>query len=386
MPVHVIVLNPVRADSFGGAERVLLEFLSRLDRERYRPIVIVSGDGKFSRAVKDIDIEVEAIPVLTGTPAINPNQLDYFLFILRCLMGIPFLIAKLLRFPASLVHTNSRGGHIAGGIAAKILGLPVVMHFQDHPSHAKFYNWLSAYFAHRVIAASRATEDWLTQGRWSLASKIQVIHAGVDTVCFHPEANGENLKELLGIEKSCFPIIITVGTLEPRKGQLDIIRAIAIVRDTYPNLRLLIVGQELVPNSYFPLLQSQTIDNRLEEQVVFLGWREDIPQLMAASDIMALATLRDPYPTVVLEAMAAGLPVITTRAGGSIEIVREGSTGLLVQFNDHQEMAQALLLLAANPERMRAMGRAGRQQVERYASLKTFADALQHVYQQVLEV
>jgi glycosyltransferase involved in cell wall biosynthesis len=259
------------------------------------------------------------------------------------------------------------------------------MHFQSHPAHHGYYCALAKACAQAVVVASQATGDWLCQSApGQLSGKLHALRAGVEAERFHPRVSGASVRAELGLAE-CYPVLVTVGSLEARKGHLDLVNAAAFVRRTYPHVRLLIAGEELEPGTFRRVLSEHIAGLGMDGHVEILGRRDDVPELLAATDLFLLGSLKDPYPNVVLEAMAAGLPVVATRSGGSTEIVVEGQTGLLVDPGDPEGLAEAIRSVVADPNTLQAMGSAGRARIEREGSWKAFARSMEGVYRLVSE-
>jgi len=149
--------------------------------------------------------------------------------------------------------------------------------------------------------------------------------------------------------------------LNPIKDQLTLLEAVRIVVDREPSFRLTIVGDGPRRNELHELSQKLT----LGDHVVFLGERNDVPQLMARADLFVLSSLQEGLSLTLLEAMASGLAVIATDVGGNRELVTPGQTGFLVPSRSPERLAAAILDLLARPDAVRSMGKQGRALVER---------------------
>ena len=161
-------------------------------------------------------------------------------------------------------------------------------------------------------------------------------------------------------------VIAYVGRLVREKGVLDLLEAIALLRERVPGIRLVVIGDTLASDRGRGV-QSQIRDliakHGLEKNVVFLGFREDVPSLFRLVDVFALPSYREGMPLVILEAMAAGKPVVTTNVRGCREEVVNGVTGIVVAPRDPRSLSEAILSLLVAPERAKAMGLAGKAHV-----------------------
>lgn len=168
-----------------------------------------------------------------------------------------------------------------------------------------------------------------------------------------------------------------MSVLREGKGIEVLLDAIPAVLADHPDARFVIVGDGPLREA----LEARAVD-RVVDRVTWTGFRRDVPELLAASDLFVLPSLGDAYPTVLMEAMAAGLPVVSTRVGGIPEIVEDGRTGRLVPPGDAAALAKAISGLLDSPGEREALGRAARAEAERRFSTKTWVERLGEVYEQ----
>jgi glycosyltransferase involved in cell wall biosynthesis len=204
---------------------------------------------------------------------------------------------------------------------------------------------------------------------------------------FNPRRDGTTVRAELGLGPGV-PLIGVVGRIAHWKGHKLFLHAAARVRESLPETRFLIVGDAVTSGDHrlkeelFQLVQVLG----LEEAVIFTGVRSDVPEVMAALNILVLPSeLPEPLGRVVLEAMATARPVVATRQGGPLEIVVDGETGYLVPPRDPQLMAEAILSLLQAPERARMMGRAGRTRCEQRFTVERTCRDIVHVYEAILQ-
>jgi glycosyltransferase involved in cell wall biosynthesis len=210
------------------------------------------------------------------------------------------------------------------------------------------------------------------------APKIEVIYSGTDTARFHPGVDGRAVRVELGLTDSHF--LITQIGVRSRKGNDDAIDALARLRAAAPHARLLIVGARR-PAS----LEARAAARGLGDLVRVLGYREDIPEILRASDCCVDASWAGQGLTGTLrEALAVQTPVVATALEGNPELVMDGVTGLLVPPRDPGALADAILRLAADPERARAMGRAGRELVLTRFSTEVKVERTEALYRRLL--
>ena len=176
--------------------------------------------------------------------------------------------------------------------------------------------------------------------------------------------------------------VVLVGRISPWKGQDVFIKAAAMVLKQFPNCRFRIVGSALFgEDALLGQLQQLAASLGVSEQIEFMGFRKDIPEIISASTLVVHAsTVPEPFGQVIIQAMAAGKPVVATRGGGVLEIVEDGVSGLLVAMKDVDAMARAICEILADPVRAKQMGEAGRARfLERFTIEKT-VEAVERIY------
>jgi glycosyltransferase involved in cell wall biosynthesis len=217
--------------------------------------------------------------------------------------------------------------------------------------------------AHRIVANSRAAADRLRR-EGVPASRIRVVHNGIERPSIEPARTVRPVRRA-----------ITVANLRAEKGHDVLLEAIRLL-DTGA-LTFDIVGD----GPCRAALEAQARALGLADRVHFLGHREDVPALLAGSDLFVLPSRTEAFPNSVMEAMAAGLPVVATRTGGIAELVDDGVTGRLVDVGDARGLARSIGEIAASPAAAARMGDAGLSVVEaRYsvpAMVRGFADIIQ---------
>jgi glycosyltransferase involved in cell wall biosynthesis len=294
----------------------------------------------------------------------------------------------------SLVHAHTPfAGSIISGLAGKLAGVPVIIHahLQDNWSNnllIRTYQSLLNYWTNKncydaIIAVSHQVKDALIAEGFDFR-KFHVVHNGT------PIVNGENLdskilRSKLGIPHD-IPIVIHVGRLCKSKGQYLLLKAAANLHEQGQKAVYLIVGKDLEQNgAYLHYLKDMAEELQINHSVYFLGYRTDIPQLLALSDLFVLPSDAEGLPLVILEAMAAAKPVIATSVGGVAEIVIHQETGLLIPPEDVSALADAILWMIENPESAGLMGSKGLEIVQASFSVEKMQQEVFSIYEQVLE-
>jgi len=184
-------------------------------------------------------------------------------------------------------------------------------------------------------------------------------------------------------------VVTLVGRVSERKGQTLLVRAVGLLPPALrQRVRVLIVGDVFRGNEEAKdRVAEETVRTGLEKQVMILGFRSDIPAIMAASDVVTIPSLLpESAPTVALEAMAASRPVIASSVGGLPEIIADGITGLLIPAGDAEELAAALTATLENETMRTGMGRAGRRRLEEVFGVAAFEDAINGAVERAVDV
>jgi glycosyltransferase involved in cell wall biosynthesis len=232
--------------------------------------------------------------------------------------------------------------------------------------------WLMRRFDH-LIAVSHATKaEMVTAG--VAASNISVIHNAIDTEAWSLGKATADLRKELGLGHA-FPVIGYVGRVMPEKDLDTWLRAAALVADRHPTARFVLVGEGRDGTTQRHL-QSLAAALGIASYVTFAGYRDDLLPAYASFDVFMLTSRREGLPNSILEAMAMGLPVVTTDVAGAKELVLDGQTGFVLPQGDVHGLAQAALALVDNDSLRLRMGQTGRERVDREFS---FTQRLQHI-------
>jgi glycosyltransferase involved in cell wall biosynthesis len=301
------------------------------------------------------------------------------------LRSITRLAALVAKEQPSILHTHLPRADMAGA-CRRLLHPSVPWVCSIHDIHDKSWagRWMLPLFnviwrrADRVIAISHAVEDWLVKERAVPAAKISVVHYGIEPGRFSSAQS--DLKRQWALAGRL--VIGAVGRLEPRKGHDGLIHAVAALKRELPDVCLVIAGPD--PWGYGKALDSLIDRLDLRNNVRLVGFQSDIPAFLGAIDVFAFATQSEGFGQVVIEAMAAGKPVVASKIAPLTEIVREGETGLLVSPDDPQDIADGVAWLFAHPEQAREMGRRGRERVDNHFSAGKMAEETLLLYNRVL--
>ncbi len=375
------------AAEIGGAEKSLVELIAHIDRERFAPVVLhVPGaewlryaEGAGARLVPRLpqsDLYDEKRDELGGGAVVGLRRM------LAATGPVAGLYREIGAIAPDLVHTNSTKMHLLAGAAARLRRLPVVWHMRDLMTQPGARSWLARAVRRirpEVIAISQAVAGQFD----GLPCRVHVVPNGVPLQDFHPGEPREGLREEIGLPDGA-PAVCVVGRLTPWKGHQVLLRAWASVVRAAPDARLLVVGEVAFwEDGYEDELRSLAADLGIEDGVLWLGFREDVADLLRLSDLLVLASIDEPFGRVVIEAMATGLPVVATDSGGVPEIVVDGETGLLVPPERPEPMADAIVQVLGDPSRAGTMGEAGRRRAVELFDVRRVARQVGEIYRDI---
>jgi glycosyltransferase involved in cell wall biosynthesis len=236
---------------------------------------------------------------------------------------------------------------------------------------------------HQIALTPEECNDYLSL-RVSLPSNTSVIHSGVDLHRFSKGAKQRAKKRKeLGI--SPYSLLVGyVGWLIPIKGVTYLVSAMAKVAEKYPKSLLVLVGKGDDKGEEEIKLKEQAERAGLEDKVHFLGWRSDVDEIMGCFDIFVLPSLNEGMGRVLVEAMAAGLPIVASRVGGIPDLVKHGKNGLLVPPADASALENDISVLLEDKEKRKRMGEAGKKMCGPY-SAEAMVEQIDDLYTELLE-
>ncbi len=378
------------SDDLYGADIMLLQVVTGLDRALFTPIVILPEDmqhvGLLSAELTARGIECIHLPIaIVRRRYLKPTGILPFL---GSFVRGTLAVRRLARERnVRLIH-GFTFAVIAAPLAAFVLQLPLVMHAHEillrPKALRKLLHFVNVRRSNRVICVSEATRQNIVEDQPSAAERILVIHNGL-----RPSTpSGRTVAELraeLGVPQDK-PLVGMIGRISPWKGQEVFLEAAALVVAENPDCHFISIGGVFDNETqHMERLQQLHQKLKLESIVVLHDFISDARDMLGAFDLfVSPSTSPDPFPTVILEAMSAGVPVIATAHGGPLEMVVDGETGLLVPPSDAAALAGAINALLRDPVRRHEMAQAGRVRLQECFSLRPFLDRVQNVYTTVL--
>lgn len=361
----------------GGAQQNTLFCCGHHDRTRYAVSLGFGPGGVLDEEAERLtDVDLHRFPRLKREvrPSDDAAFLAEFAVFLR-------------KRRVDVLHTHSSKAGILGRFAAALARVPVVVHtvhgwgfhdFQRAPVRAAYVllERAAARTTDRLIAVSVENRDRGLAEGIGTGSLYRVIRSGIDAREFGaPTRPRAETRRSLGLPEDA-RVVLTVGNFKPQKAPLDFIRMAAEVRRHSRDAWFVMAGDGELLEASGRLARELGVADR----IVFAGWRRDVPDLLHAADVFALTSLFEGLPRSVLQAQAAGLPVIATRAGGTPEAVQEGISGHILAPRDVSGFASRVVELLTDPDRARAMGEAGKARLGREFDIRVMLGQVEDVY------
>lgn len=373
------------SSEIGGSDVCLLRLIQGLDHGAYRALVVLPSDGPLVAPLRSAGAEVAFVPMMQLR---SVRSLSYqTAYLIRFWPAVRGLVALFRKQGVELVHTNTLYVAYASW-AARLLGIPHVWHLREIPSVPRPVRRLAAglvvALSERVIVMSDAVAAAMAKRH----PRIEVIPDGIDLRVFDGRRSTPKIRDEQGIDADA-PLVGFVARLDPWKGAHVFVRAAAEVARACPRARFIVCGGELPGHAGYALeVKRLAAELGLDQCLRFTDWTygpERIPEVMADLDLLVHASVEpEPFGLVLIEAMASSRPVVASRAGGPVEIVADGTSGLLVTPGDHRELAAAILKLIDDPAWARGLGRAGRRRVEKYYALRDQVRRIEALYEAIL--
>lgn len=343
----VKLLYLINSFDVGGAEKAMVRILSKLDRDKYdvKVTALKRGSGRLLREMRHLNIPFEILEIRNLVDILKIIKLGQLISDFN-----PDLLV------CSLFHSS-----ILGRIVGRMLRVPIIVNWEHSTNLGsglrRFLRNITCPLVDKVLCDSNAVEKEIKNSLGLCRDKTVVVPiGGLDVEEFG--APGEEMSDMASIG--------SVGRLLKEKGYDVLLQAFKEVSEKHSNVTLSIAGDGPELESLLGLRK----ELGLSRQAHFLGFRDDVPDLLSSWDIYVQPSRWEGLCITVIEAMASGLPVVATNVGGIPESVVDGKTGFLVHAGDMQELAEKINLLIENPRLRRKMGSEGRDLIRKNYSLK----------------
>ncbi|MFO0773263.1 MAG: glycosyltransferase [Nitrospiraceae bacterium] len=358
------VLHISSSSGPGGAERVACALAASLDSTQYRSLVALFRPGW----LKD-QCDARGVP----TTVLSAEGFLHWKWMRDC-----YRLVK--RERVDLIQAHEFDAIVHGWVVAKLAGIPLVATI-----HGKVYFWEKARrrWAYKIasgsatfVAVSQDLKRFVVETVGIPDTRVAVIHNGIDPRLLDVSTvDRAAVQRDLGIPEGNL-VVGSVGNLYPVKGHTYLLDAIPSVLKHCPNTTFIFAGRGELEGA----LKEQARSLGIEANVKFLGLRQDIPNLLAAMDVFCMPSLSEGLSIALLEAMAAGKPVVVTNVGGNPEVVLNGKTGLLVEPQSGRELATALTQVLSDAVMRQSFAKAGKQRLVDDFSIAPMAAQYQQLY------
>lgn len=361
--------------TFGGGERGFSQLSNALDKERYNIFIACSPGGELENRIKNIDVQIKFIDFR--------RQINSKIFI---------ELMKIIKDEnIHIVHSVGSRADFYARLAGKIAGAPIIIstlamfaeRFDTDPLRKALYiifDRFSERFVDTFIVVSEALKHTLHTRHHIDKRKIVRIYNGVELDLYSPHVKySESVRNEFAIEDTT-PLVGTIGRCIYQKGFEYFLLATPIILRKYPDVKFILVGDGPLRAQLENMAQRLGIAN----SIIFTGFRNDIPRILAEMDIFVLSSVLEGLPRVVMEAMAVGKPIVATDIEGIREELDHGQEGIIVPSRNPPALAQGIMELLINRDKAKEMGLRARKKAERLFSLKETVKNIDSLYQRLI--
>lgn len=296
------------------------------------------------------------------------------------LLAVGRLVCFFRQFKPDVVHLQGSHAHVLGGIAGRIAKVPLIIlsRRMDNPIIGALARFKYHHFYDHIISVSDGVKKVLT-GIGIPPDKITTVHSSVHDSLWQRTGDGDKIRREFGL-KSDDKVITILAHMEPRKGYDTLLDALPLILTKVPTAKVLAVGD----GSYRRIVENRVHEMNLSEKVIFAGFREDIADILAATDVLASPSYLEGCCNSLLEGMAAAKPVVGTNCGGTPELIEDGINGIIVPVKDAEALANAIVRLLTNKELAERLAACGKQTVIQKFSIDRMVDQTLEIYRKML--
>ncbi len=396
MPIRVLFMQSQAF--FGSCSAIHARYMRHFDRRDVEVHVALT-------TVRHPDPELAAVDFIHRIPDVHIRPTNFGPSVLNtsarrklalavkhsaAALDLAGLAAYIRRHKIQVIHSTEKPRHANYGVLnGKLTGARSIVHL-----HVGYMDWLrpTAKWALRNADAVIGVSRFVAQTAVDAGIPAERVFAAVNWLDelerWDPDLDVQPIRASLGIPNGA-PVLGIVARLFRSKGHTELLRATAVVKREFPDVRVLVVGIDdprANPGggSHKAELEVLIRELGIEENVIFTGFRTDVPQLMGAMDIYAMPSYHEPLGVVYLEAMALRKPVVALRSGGVPEVVVDGETGFLTPPGDVPALTEALLALLRDPALRQRFGAAGRRRLETELTPQRMCDEMVEIYSATL--
>jgi glycosyltransferase involved in cell wall biosynthesis len=384
-PISLLYVSD--SPTVSGAEIVVLHYLDAFKPPAFRTHVFISHrNGRLLREVERRGVSYTCASTFARTPirtTLNPFALADFG---RALLETSRALARVIReHDVDIVHTTMYPASLYVAMASRMTGRPQIWHEHNikrvHAVNRPIYRWVSRTCAYVIGPSDAVTAPLASSG--IDPGKVRTLYNGINLAAFNREQVDRRAgRRDLGLEDGQHAVAL-FGQMLPHKGHVTLIDAAPAILRHSRDARFFFVGALENP-PYEESLRARLREKGLEGRFVFTGWRQNVPALLAAMDVVVVPTLTaEPAALSLMEAMALERPLVASRTGGTAELVADGQTGLLFEPGDDLALARLVVKILADDALAARLGRAGRERMEVRFTLERHLSDVEGLYKQV---
>lgn len=363
------VLHLIDTTGPGGAETVFTSLLRELHSTEFQNVVVLRGEGWVADQVRSIGI----------TPHIIDSKGSFNLGYLRALKS-------LVNFhEVNLIHAHLLGSNVYGALLALITRRPMIATFHGAVDVAAGERFLRTKFAiigwgaSSIVCVSKRLQRELTERSSLPKHKLELIYNGVDSGLFSAESTG-SLRAELGLSSKS-TLVVSIGNIRPAKGYPYLVDAAVKLAEYDRDTHFIVVGHQR--EALFNELEAQMARAPRQPNIHWLGFREDIRDILKQADIFLLPSISEGFSIATVEAMMAGIPVIATRSGGPEEIIDDQDTGYLIPIEDPEAIVTAIENLK-DPSVRKFVADSAQKKARKQFSLASMLQGYLRLYQDLI--
>tara|TARA_B110000196_G_scaffold319262_1_gene336810 strand:- start:1043 stop:2248 length:1206 start_codon:yes stop_codon:yes gene_type:complete len=383
LPVKIVFFHIMR-ENFSGAQKNIFRLLINLDKNKIKPILVGQGKSPLTKLTEKNSIEVKIIPYPQELEVFDGNMLQFKpKLILNFLRGLlkynRSFLSELDELKPDIIWCDNIRTFITLYFAAKKMNAKIIWNIWSEPEGK--VAWILSRFG--LVFADLINLEYGNQGNkiFGVLSKIRIfkkklvpLYTGVsDFEIFL----GTNIRQELSLPTNSL-LIIMASSILPGKGQLDLIKSLQSLGEDFSNVHLILAGTPVESSvdskEYYEKISGYVKDNYLSDKVHFIGWRDDIRDILSASNIYVSTSYSESFPDAVREAMLASLPIIVTDVGGTSELVDVNKNGYLFEPGDISKLTEYLKVLIEDKDLQKQMGQEGKRIIDIKFSTKVYAE------------
>jgi glycosyltransferase involved in cell wall biosynthesis len=364
-----VLFSSLSGELIGGGQQSLLLLLKKIDKNKISPFLVCPSFGDLTNIARTLEIKTFIIPM----PKIKKIKVKSIIEIIKIIKNNNI----------NIIHSDSPRQAFYCGIAAKLCKKPFIFHVRTSMRQNIFFDYFLYLISRKVIVVCNAAKK---RFKWFInkKEKIEVIYNGVDLLEFESKTEKKFLEKEFNIHEN-FKVIATAGQIIPSKGQEIFIKsAEKIIKEIDIPVNFMIIGSGDI--KYLNKLKQLTKELKIENNIIFTGFRNDIIRIIKVIDIFVLLSfLQEGISRVILDAMAAGKPVIATNVGGNCEIIENNITGILLSKNNLVEnLTNSIVKMLLNPTIAKKMGENGKNRVKLLFDINDKVKRIENIYEELI--